>query len=801
MKASIRWLKDYIDFPITVEELSNRLTMAGLEVGAVDVVGGNWANIVIGQVIDINPHPNADRLRLVTVDLENERLTVVCGAPNVAVGMKVAFARVGAQLIDGHTGEIVKLTSAKIRGIVSEGMVCSEKELGISDSHEGIMALGEDAAPGTPLVDYLGDTILDVDVTPNRPDCLSIIGIVREVAALTGGSIHLPRLIYSESEKTVDSCATVQIDDPDLCPRYCASILADIKITASPEWMQRRLLACGMRPINNIVDITNYVMMEYGQPLHAFDYNGLQEHQIIVRRAKKGEVIATLDGVKRDLSQNILVIADKKRPVAVAGIMGGADSEVTDKTTTILIESANFNQAVIHRGSLELKLSSEASLRFEKGISPELPLVALKRATQLLTEHAQGSAMKGLIDVYPGKKKKTVISLPVTEVKRLLGIELGRKEICDALRRLEFDCRDDESKENIRVEVPWWRTDITYKADVVEEVARITGYDKIPTTMLSSSLPKYVASPMIPLRRNLRNILLGCGFQEVLTYSLTSLEALSMLSPDMQLAGLEPMKVSNPMSREQEYLRTSLRAGVLSIVARNEKFIENDIRIFEIGKVFQRREDDLPDEQEMLCAILSGSRRGLSWRDEDEPIDFFAAKGVLETVLSRLGVTASFINEKDQSLLPGKSAAVIVGSGKLATVGELDARVCKAFGISGVTYLIEIDVDKLSSAILTTKAYQPIPRYPTTSRDIALLVNDAVAYQQIYSVIKEFSLVKSISLFDFYQGEQVPTGKKSMAFRIVYQSTSRTLTDVEVDEVQKRILDKLQSEFGASLRS
>jgi phenylalanyl-tRNA synthetase beta chain len=802
MKVSLRWLKEYVDFSLPTEELSERLTMAGLEVGEMEVIGGSWNNIVVGKIIDVNPHPDADRLKLVTVDLGKQHSTVVCGAPNVALGEKVAFARIGAQLRDGHSGEMVQLKPAKIRGVVSEGMVCSEKELGISDNHEGIMILPEEAIVGTSLSEYLGDTILGLDITPNRPDCLSVIGIAREIAALTGSKVHLPEIRYVESEKPIDSYAAVQIVEPDLCPRYCASLLTDIKIAESPQWLQRRLLACGMRPINNIVDVTNYVMLEYGQPLHAFDYNKIRGKQIIVRRAAYGEAMATLDGVQRTLNSNVLVIADKERAVAVAGIMGGGDTEVTGNTTTVLIESANFNQAIIHRGSLGLRLSSEASLRFEKGLSRDLPLIALKRATQLLAELAEGKAAKGIIDVYPGKQKSKPISLPVADVKRLLGVELKPSEICETLDLLGFGCREVEPNQQIQVGVPWWRTDVNCTADLVEEIARIIGYDKIPTTMLSSTLPMYEPVPMLPLRRQLRNILVSCGFQEVLTYSLTSLEMLGMLSPELRLIGPNPMKVANPMSREQEYLRTSLRAGLLLVLAHNERYEENGIRLFEIGKVFMPREMDLPEEHEMLCAVLSGSQRRLSWRGEEEPVDFFVAKGVIETIMSRLGVAVRFEVSEDESLFPGRTANVVVGSDKLGTVGELHPKVAKAFGLSGTAYLIEIDLDKLSSFVVTViKTFQAIPRYPSTSRDIALLIDGKITYQQICFIIQGFSLVSSVVLFDFYLGEQVPAGKKSLAFRIVYQSSTHTLTDGEVDEVQQQIIDRLQRELGAVLRS
>ena len=801
MKVSLSWLKEYVDISTPLEELCERLTMAGLEVGKVEVLGDSWSNIVVAEVVDIKAHPNADRLKLVTVDLGKQRPTVVCGAPNVEIGNKVAFAYVGAQLIDGHSGEVMQLKPAKIRGVVSEGMICSEKELGISDSHEGIMILSSEAVIGTPLTEYLGDAILDLDITPNRPDCLSVIGIAREIAALTGGNLHIPEAHYQELGKAIDSSASVEVVEPDLCPRYCASLLTGIKVAESPQWLQQRLLACGMRPINNIVDVTNYVMLEYGQPLHAFDYNEIRGKQIIVRRAGNGEIMVTLDGVERTLSPNLLVIADKERAVAVAGLMGGADTEVTENTTAVLIESANFNQAVIHRGGIALRLGSEASLRFEKGLSRDLPLIALKRATQLMAELAGGEIAKGVIDVYPGKQRREPILLPVADVKRLLGVELKVNEIARTLELLGFSCKQTESDSKIQVEVPWWRTDVNCTADLTEEVARVIGYDRIPITMLSSELPRHEPAPMLSLRRQLRNILVGCGFQEVLTYSLTNLEVLGRLSPQLDLIGPNPMKVANPMSKEQEYLRTTLRAGVLSILARNERYQEDSIRLFEVGKVFLPRERDLPQEKEMLCAVLSGAQRKLSWRSKDEPVDFFVAKGVLETVLSRLGLVVSFETGEDESLCPGSIANVVIGDEKLGVVGELHPKVSEAFEFSDTVYLIEVDLSKLLSFATELKKYQPVPRYPITSRDIAVLVDEQVTYQQICDIIQDFSLVTSVALFDLYAGEQVPAGKKSLAFRIIYQSSTHTLTDSEVDKVQQQILNKLQRDLKVSLRS
>jgi phenylalanyl-tRNA synthetase beta chain len=805
MKVSLKWLRDYVDIKLTIGELAARLTMAGLEVKGIQTIGGTWDNVVIGEVIALNPHPNADRLKLATVNLGTEQVTTVCGAPNISLGQRVTFAHIGARLIDPHTGGTIVLKPAKIRGIVSEGMVCSEKELGISDSQEGILVLPPEAPIGVPLGAYLGDVILDLDVTPNRPDCLSVIGIAREIAVLTGEPLCLPEIHYEETEKPIGSFASVDIVDPDLCPRYCASLVTRIKIAPSPSWLQQRLNNCGMRPINNVVDVTNYVMLEYGQPLHAFDYNKLKDKQIIVRRARNGETITTLDGSKRTLNPDILVIADKEEAVAVAGIMGGLDSEVTDKTDTILLESANFNQATIRRGCSHLQFQSEASMRFDKGLNSELPLVPLKRATQLLLELVGGRAAEGIIDIYPGKSESKLILLTTREVKRLSGLKVNIDEILKVLKALGFECQEGDSSSQISVSAPYWRNDIKCPADLVEEVVRISGYEKIPITRLGSPLPQQKSklsseAQQSDLKDKLRDILTGFGFQEILTYSLVSLEKLQKLSPKLELK-IPPLKVANPMTREQEYLRTSLQAGLLSTLAHNQKFEQAGIRLFEIGKVFLPQGKDLPEEKEMFCAVLSGTRAELSWQADKESLDFFDAKGVVENILNQLELKASFDISDDEILFLGKGANIIVQDDKVGVVGEVHPRVAQAFELSNTICLIEIDLEKLLAKPTGTKKYQSIPRFPSVTRDIALVVDEQVSYGRVEEIIQSFPLVTKVTLFDLYRGEQIAEGKKSFAIRIIYQSPSHTLTDEEVDQTQEQMLAKLHQELGATLRS
>jgi phenylalanyl-tRNA synthetase beta chain len=803
MRVSLKWLKDYVDIRLTPKELAEKLTMAGLEVKGIQTVGDAWDKVVVGEVVGLAPHPNADRLRLATVKIGTEQITSVCGAPNIEVGQRVAFARVGASLIDGHTGETTVLKPAKIRGVPSEGMVCSEKELGISENHEGIWVLSPEAPIGTPLGAYLGDVILEIDVTPNRPDCLSVIGIAREIAALTGEPLRLPEIHYVETKKTADSLASVNIADPDMCPRYCASLVTGVKIGPSPDWLQQRLNSSGMRPINNVVDVTNYVMLEWGQPLHAFDYDVLEGSQIIVRRAKNGETVATLDGTGRTLNPDILVIADREKAIAVAGIMGGLDSEVTDRTETILLESANFNQAAIRRGCSHLQIQSEASIRFDKGLNSKLPLIPLKRATQLVVELSGGKAAKGVIDVYPGEPESKPVSLTTYEVERLSGFKVNMHEISNVLTALGFECQ--ESGSQISTSAPYWRSDIKCSADLVEEVIRIIGYDKVPITRLASPLPEQksklsLATRQSDLKDKLRNVLTGFGFQEILTYSLVSLEKLQKLSPNLELR-IAPLGVANPMTKEQEFLRTSLRAGLLATLAHNQKFEQSGIRLFEVGKAFLSQGKDLPEEREMLCAVLSGTRTELSWQADKEPLDFFDAKGMVENLLNNLGLKADFENSDDETLFPGRRANIIVGDERVGVVGDVHPRVAQSFELSNSICLMEIDLEKLLAKIPDVKEYQPFARFPGVNRDIALVIDEQVSYGTVENIIRSFALVTKVTLFDLYRGKQIPEGKKSFAIRLVYQSPSHTLTDEEVDHTQEQILARLRQELGATLRT
>ena len=804
MKVPLNWLKDYTDVTLPPAELAEKMTLAGFEVAEIITTGGSWDNIFVGQITAVNPHPNADRLHLAMVDLGKEQEIVVCGAPNLNVGDKIAFARVGARLVNPYNGQTEELKPAKIRGVVSKGMICSEKELGISDSHEGIMVLGAGAKIGTALADYMGNTVLDISVTANRPDCLSVVGIAREVAALTGQKMHIPEIRYEETEKPIDQQITIEIVDPDLCPRYCASLITGVKIAESPAWLQERLVAAGQRPINNIVDITNYVMLEYGQPLHSFDYDRLKKKKIIVRRAKEGESFYTLDETERKLTGNMLVIADGERTVAIAGVMGGRNSEVTESTTSILLEAASFKAASIHYTSRHLGLTSEASMRFERGISAGLTIPALKHATQLMAELGGGKVTRGIIDAYPGKKESQTIVLTPEEVKRVLGIEVSAERIVNALTALGIECKKDGAK--VTATSPYWRSDIKLDVDFIEEVARVIGYDKIPTTMLSVPIPRQNPEPVLGLRKKIRQSLTGYGFEEIVTYTLTSLEMLSNLVPSPHPPEPTPLRIVKPLTADQEYLRPNLRANLLAALASNRRHEDSGMRLFELGKVYLPRKNDLPEEPDMLCGMMSGPRVEKSWRGGDGSNDFYDVKGVVEGLFSHLDVVVSFEQSYDEGLHPTRQATIILTGkdGKKAkpgVIGELHPKVADAFEIAGTVGLFEINVTELIPFTSSHRMFQPIPRFPSIIRDIALVVDADTTNQQILDIIKGFSLISEVVLFDVYSGKQVAAGKKSLAYRLVYQSPSHTLTDEEVNKVQEQVLAKLAKDLGATLRA
>ncbi len=802
MLVSLKWLSEYVPLTIPAEELAVRLTLAGVKIEKIIAQGDDWQNVVVGEVLEVGPHPDADRLRLVTLDLNQpETPTVVCGAPNVAPGQKIAFASVGARLRNGSTGDLSVLKAAKIRGVESAGMVCSEKELGLSESHEGILVLPPDSPIGQPLSEVIGDTILDIEVTPNRPDLMSILGAAWEVAAQTHVKVKEPERVYNEAaSSSASQRASVVIEDRDLCRRYLAGVVERIKVGPSPEWIEERLLSAGVRPINNVVDITNYVMLEMGQPLHAFDYRKLNGQRIIVRRAHPGEQIRTIDDNVRDLTPDMLVIADASKSIAVAGVMGGSDAEVTSATTTVLLEAATFAPASVRRTSQALGLRSEASIRFEKGLHPDLAAAAARRAMKLLVEIAGGRAAKGLVDAYPSKRSDTRVVVTKQRIAQVLGVDLPTTQVRSALSDLGFGCRWVPPDRYV-VRSPYWRMDVGMADDVVEELARVIGYDRLEPQSLSGSIPTPIEEPERELREQLKTAAAAAGLQEVITYPLTTLETLLLVEPADKLEIHPPMRLENPMSSEQVVMRTSLRHSLLQTMAANLRRERGTVAIFECAGTFLSRPDDeLPEETQLFVGVVGGSQEG-RWREPtQEPVDFFDAKGFLEEIFERTRARVEFRPGQEFGMLSSRTAELYSSGARVGVIGQVHPQVATAFEIDGPVFLFEIDIAALLQGIEHEISHSSPSRFPAVLQDIALLVDSEVSAARVQELIASSSLVSAVQLFDVYEGTPLPAGKRSLAFAVDFQTSDRTLTDADVAEARQRIIRRLENEVGAQLR-
>ncbi len=807
MKVPLSWLKDYVEIKLAPEELAYRLTMAGFEVAEIHRVGEHWERdkIFVGQILEVKPHPNADRLTIAVVDYgAAEPLEVVTGAPNIKVGQrgqKVALALAGARLVDPYSPQKTYFTlkPAKIRGVLSPGMVCSEKELDLSDDHETVIILPDDAPVGMPLADYLGDIILEVEVPTNRPDCLSIVGIAREVAALTDAEFRPPVIDYPEGEAEAGEFIEVEIADPDLCSRYVAAIVTGVEIGPSPYLIQRRLRAAGMRPINNVVDATNYVMLELGQPIHAFDYEKIRGRKIIVRRAGGDRSFTTLDGLRRDLLPDTLLIADAEGPVAIAGVMGGAESEVTSETRNVLIESANFNRVSIRRTSRLLGLRTEASLRFEKGLDPHLPPEGARRTAQLIREWAGGTIARGLVDVHIPLPPRRTITFHLGELERFIGISYPKERVASILSKLGFEL-EEKDPHTYLVTVPTHRGDVEEPADLVEEVARIAGYDLIPTEMIPTPTAPQIYPELLRWEEAARDILVACGLHEVKTYALVSQELLDKFG----IAHPMPLlSVANPMTPEHVFLRPTLLPSLLRTLAYNLRFHEG-VKIFELARVYLPRENDLPMERSTLAIAMAGEAEELSWFGGSRKLDFFDLKGVVEELVERLGILDySFTPAEDPAFFPGQTALLKVKGEPIGILGKLNPDIAVAFEVEKEeVFMAEFNFEALASHASPVREFRPVSRYPAVVQDIAVVVDEEVPAEEVRRVILEAGrpFLQNAILFDFYKGKPVPPGKKSLAYSLTFQASDRTLSDDEVARVRERIVRELERKLGARLR-
>jgi len=801
MRVSLEWLREYVELTVPSEELARRLTLSTVEIEAIEREH-QWRHVSVGQVVDVRPHPNSDHLRLAVVDTGAQQVRVVCGAPNVATGQQIAYAGIGATLRDPATGQPRVLKAAKIRGEESNGMICSERELGLSDEHEGILVLPADAPVGQPLADTLGDVVLVAGAWAHRADLLSMLGFAREVSALTSRPVHMPDLTYEATAGPIEGHVEVELQAPELCSRYVVGLVEGVKIGPSPDWMQSRLKAAGQRPINNVVDITNYVMLEFGQPLHAFDYDRIRDRRIIVRRAQAGEQLTTLDGVRRSLNPDTLVIADPAGPVGLAGVMGGANSEVHEGTTSILLEAATFNGINVRRTSTALGLRSEASSRFEKGLPAELTMLAAQRAVELLVRYAGGRAYGGFIDAYPAPQPRPTVQLTAERLRRVLGIDVAAGEVVTTLDRLGFVCRQ-PSLGIYEVAVPYWRMDVRIPDDVVEEVIRIIGFDRLPETTISGRIPAYLPQPRRELRDRVKDTLVAAGAQEIITYSAVGEALLKAVTPVEDLAILRPLRVVNPMSTERELMRTSLRGSMLETIAANVRLRRPLLSLFETAVVFLPNEERtaLPEERETLIGAICGRRADRWGSAAGEPVDFFDAKGYVEALDGRLRAGFAYQPASDPILLDGRTAAIQVGPTAVGVVGQVHPDVLARFDIDGELFMYEMDLAALLPLVGNVVRFKAISRFPAVEQDLALLVDRDVQAADLLAALRQSKLVGSVQIFDEYAGDRLPAGKKSLAFAVQYQSSEKTLTDEEVAREQRRLLERLRRQFGAELRS
>ncbi len=849
MKVPISWLKEFVDIDRPIEDLADRLTLAGLEVEEIQFVGlpipelrhraeraGKHSRsvrvsglawdperIVVGAVLEVMAHPDADRLVLCRLDEGEREHVVLTGAPNLFpykskgpldVPLKVAYAREGAELYDGHQSgwERMTLKRAKIRGVESYSMACSEKELGISDDHEGVIILDDDAPVGMPLAEYMGDAVLDIAITPNVARDANILGVAREAAVLTGMSLKEPSYEIPWTGAAIEGRVTIEIRVPDLNPRFVAGLIEGVTLGPSPYRLQYRLRLAGMRPINNIVDATNYVMLEVGEPLHAFDYDALVRRaggkppKVLTRLAEPGERLTTLDGVDRALDDFTVLVADEAGALSIAGVMGGAETEVSDKTRNILLEGAAWNYINIRQTLAAQKLSSEAAYRFSRGVHPAMAERGVRRGLALMHRLAGGEIAEGLIDEYPKPAETHSVEVSSADTARWLGVELATEDIADILRHLEFAVEVDGQV--VRATPPDHRLDIgrgiVGVADLMEEVARVYGYDRIPETQISDTIPPLYGNPFLEREERIRDLLIELGLQEVITYRLTTPEREACIVPELAKSEEAYVWLANPIASDRVVMRRSLLASVLEVARRNAR-IRDRMAIFEIGPVYIPVEDGLPDEPPRLVILISGPRQPSTWQGSDTSlVDFYDLKGMVGQMLDGLHIgDVRYVSTSQASFHPGKCAQVCSRDRVLGIIGELHPTVQDEYELGENRVLAgEFDLAVISDLLRERFPIVPIPAYPAVLEDLAVVVDEAIPANRVQQVIREAGepLLRQVNLFDLYRGEQIAQGKKSLAYSVVYQADDRTLTDTEVAGVRQKIIWRLKEELEADLR-
>ncbi|GGE76582.1 phenylalanine--tRNA ligase subunit beta [Priestia taiwanensis] len=805
MFVSYRWLQEYVDLQgKTADELAELITKSGIEVEAVEKLDKGITGVVIGHVLEREKHPEADKLSKCLVDIgAEEPVQIICGAPNVAQGQKVPVATVGAVLPGNF-----KIKKAKLRGEVSMGMICALEEIGVESKlvakeyQEGIFVFPSDAEVGQNALEYLQlhDSVLELSLTPNRADCLNMLGVAYEVAAILRTDVKLPEVAPVVSAEKTSSYINVSVEAKEENPLYIAKMVKGIKVAESPLWMQARLMAAGVRPINNIVDITNYVLMEYGQPLHAFDYNKLDSKEIVVRMANEGEKIVTLDDTERELKASHLVITNGKEAIAVAGVMGGANTEVDGNTVDVLVEAAVFNNLLVRATSKDVGLRSESSVRFEKGIDPQRTKAAIERAAALMQELAGGEVLEGVVEVNNLTITEPTVEVTVTEINDVLGMTIDQETIASIFGRLGFAYREDNG--TFFVTIPTRRPDITIPEDLVEEVGRIYGYDDIPVRYINKKPSQGTLTPYQAKRRKVRRYLEGAGLFEAVTYSLTSPDKATRFT---QLEDVKPVRLALPMSEDRSELRLSLIPHLLDSVSYNVARKNDSVSLYEIASIFvPTQEGELPTEVPHLASVMTGLTLHHPWQGEKKAVDFFVLKGIVEGLVDLLGLTSrvTFVKGKMDDMHPGRTANVLLDGNVIGFIGQLHPETQKSWGLKE-TYVFELSLAALLHADVQEVSYTQIPRFPSMTRDMAVVVDTAVEAGAILATITETGgkLLKDVSLFDVYVGDNVEEGKKSLAFSLRYFDPERTLTDEEVTKVHDKVLAKVEEVFAATLRA